>query len=161
MTAAPEAMLPIVAKRDWNRPTIKDWVDVLATVPLFERVGRRRLRKVAELAEVREFEPRSVVLQAGDPPDGFYVVLSGDAKVVGRPRSRPRTLHTGDYFGEMALLDGEPRSATVVSVGELQTMRLPRRSFVKLLEREPQIALRLLGELAGRLRRVESSGAVA
>jgi CRP/FNR family transcriptional regulator, cyclic AMP receptor protein len=157
MTAAPEAMLSVVIKRDWNRPTIKDWVDVLATVPLFERVGRRRLRKVAELAEVREFEPRSVVLQAGDPQDGFYVVLSGDAKIVGRPHSRARTLHAGDYFGEMALLDGEPRSATVVAVGELQTMRIPRRSFLKLLEREPQIAVRLLGELAGRVRRLETS----
>ena len=155
MTAAPEAMLSVVIKRDWNRPTIKDWVDVLATVPLFERVGRRRLRKVAELAEVLEFEPRSVVLQAGDLPDGFYVVLSGDARVVGR--SSPATLRAGDYFGEMALFDGEPRSATVVSVGELQTMRLPRKSFVELLEREPQIAVRLLGELAGRVRRLETS----
>ena len=61
----------------------------------------------------------------------------------------------GDYFGEMALIDGEPRSATITAVGDLQTMKLPRRPFLKVLEQEPRIAVAMLTELSARVRRLE------
>ena len=154
MTAAPEATITAIIQRDWHRPTVNDWVDVLASLPLFAGVPRRRLRKVAELAEFREYEPHSVIVQTGDSPDGVYVVLSGRAKRAG---SRSGLLGPGDYFGEMALLDGGTRSATIVAVGELQTMRLPRDPFIALLEREPQIAIGMLGGLAGRVRGLEQA----
>lgn len=153
MVAGPETSLISALNRDWGRPTARDWADVLARLPLFAGVGKRQLRKLAELAQVREFGPGDVVVETGDAPDGFYLILGGRAKVTGRPRAR--ALQTGDYFGEMALLDGEPRSATIMAVGELQTMRLPRRPFMKLLQQEPSIAIALLGELAGRVRRLE------
>jgi CRP-like cAMP-binding protein len=55
----------------------------------------------------------------------------------------------------MGLIDGQPRSATVVAVGELQTMKLPRRPFLKLLKQEPAVSMAMLTELAARLRKVE------
>jgi CRP-like cAMP-binding protein len=93
------------------------------------------------------------VLQQGDPADSFHLVLSGKARVVGKPRAR--ILRTGDYFGEMALIDGAPRSATIAADEELRTMRIPRKPFMRLVAREPSIAMALLAELAGRVRRLE------
>jgi CRP/FNR family transcriptional regulator, cyclic AMP receptor protein len=139
--------------RAWHRPTAKDWAEVLAGLPLFSRVAKRQLRKIAGLAEFKEFAEGDFVTQAGEPGDAFYVILSGQAKVVGKPRAR--VLRTGDYFGEMALLDGEPRSATVTAASELQTMRLPRRPFLRLLEQEPRIAIPMMANLAARVRRLE------
>jgi CRP-like cAMP-binding protein len=153
MVAGPEATLVAAITRDWNKPTARDWADVLARLPLFASVGKRHLRKIAELAQIREFQRGDIVVQTGDAPDGFYLILGGRARVLGLPRAR--TLGPGDYFGEMALLDGEPRSATVSANGELQTMRLPRRPFMKLLQQEPSIAMAMLTELAGRVRRLE------
>jgi CRP/FNR family cyclic AMP-dependent transcriptional regulator len=144
--------------RPWDaRATAKDWSDVLAAIPLFERLRKRQLRKLAGLAEFEEFTRGGVVIQAGDDPDAFYLVLSGRAKVLGKPRARP--LRRGDYFGEMGLIDGEPRSASIIAEHELQTMRLPRKPFLKLLEQEPGIAVAMLAELAGRVRRLEKSPA--
>jgi CRP-like cAMP-binding protein len=153
--AGPEATLVGVLNRDWDRPTARDWAAVLERLPLFANVGKRQLRRIAGLATVREFSPGDTVVQKGDEGDGFYLILGGRAKVVEPPQARQ--LKVGDYFGEMALLDGEPRSATVVAVGELQTMRLPRRPFMRLLQQEPSIAIAMLTELGGRVRRLERS----
>ena len=153
--AGPDATLVGVLNRDWDRPSTSDWAAVLARLPLFANVSKRHLRRVAALAEIREFEPGDTIVEKGDAPDGFYLILGGRAKVVARPQARP--LKTGDYFGEMALLDGEPRSATVVAVGDLQTMRLPRRPFMRLLQQEPSISIAMLAELGSRVRRLEKS----
>ena len=75
--------------------------------------------------------------------------------MAGRPSAR--TLGPGDHFGEIALFDNEGRSATIVATSELQTMRIPRAPFMRLLKQEPSIAIALLGELASRIRRSESS----
>jgi CRP/FNR family cyclic AMP-dependent transcriptional regulator len=153
--AGPDATLVGVLNRDWDRPSTSDWAAVLGRLPLFANVSKRHLRRVAALAEVREFEPGDTIVQKGDAPDGFYLILGGRARVVARAQARP--MKTGDYFGEMALLDGEPRSATVVAVGDLQTMRLPRRPFMRLLQQEPSIAIAMLAELGSRVRRLEKS----
>lgn len=153
--AGPDATLVGVLNRNWDRASTSDWAAILARLPLFANVSKRHLRRVAALAEVREFEPGDTIVQKGDAPDGFYLILGGRAKVVARPQARP--LKTGDYFGEMALLDGEPRSATVVALGDLQTMRLPRRPFMRLLQQEPSIAIAMLAELGSRVRRLEKS----
>ena len=135
-----------------TRPTTGDWAGVLADLPLFARIGKRRLRKIASLAQFQEFSPGAIVVESGKPSDAFYLILGGRAKVLGKSR---RTLGTGDYFGEMGLIDGEPRSATIAAEGELQAMKLPRRPFLKLLNREPQIALSMMAELAARIRSLE------
>lgn len=149
----PTPIVNSLAGRTWDRPSAKDWATVLAGLPLFAQVGKRQLTKIAELARVAEYDTSAAVMREGDPADSLHVVLSGQARVLGKPRAR--ILKTGDYFGEMALIDGAPRSATIAADGELQTMRIPRKSFMRLVEREPSIALALLAELAGRVRRLE------
>ena len=135
-----------------TRPTASDLAEVLAGLPLFARVSKRRLRKIASLAQIQRFSPGDIVVQFGEPADAFYLILAGRAKVVGKSR---RTLGIGDYFGEMGLIDGEPRSATIAAGAELETMKLARRPFLKLLEQEPQIAMSIMAELAGRIRSLE------
>lgn len=116
-------------------PTASDWADVLAGLPLFARISKRRLRKIASLSQIQQFSPGDIVVQVGEPADAFYLILAGRARVVGKSR---RTLGIGDYFGEMGLIDGEPRSATIAAAAELETMKLPRRPFLKLLKQQPR-----------------------
>ena len=156
MTTGPQPItgpggLAAMLERSWHRPTARDWAEVLARLPLFGRVTKRHLRKIADLAEFAEFAARDMVIRAGEPANAFYVILSGRAKVLGKPRN----LRVGDYFGEMGLIDGEPRSATVTAASDLQTMKLARRPFLKLLEQEPKIAIAMLTELSARVRRLE------
>jgi CRP/FNR family transcriptional regulator, cyclic AMP receptor protein len=68
---------------------------------------------------------------------------------------RSRTLRPGDFFGEIALLDGGPRSATITAASPVRTMKLPRKSFLKALDQDPHIGLAIMESLAQRLRRLE------
>jgi CRP-like cAMP-binding protein len=148
-------LLPDLLQRSWERPTTRDFVNVLRALPLFSNLSTRHLRQVAKLAQSVEFTPGDFVVHVGEPGDAFFLIVSGKAKVIGRPRAR--NLGPGDFFGEMGLIDGEPRSATVVATTELHAMKLARRPFMKLLEQEPRVAIKLLAELAARVRRVERS----
>ena len=140
--------------RAWNQPTAKDWANVLASLPLFAGLTKRQLRRVAELARISEFRKGDFVIQAGERGDAVYVILSGRARVMGRPRAR--LLRAGDYFGEMALIDGQPRSATITAADDdLQTMKLPRQAFLKVVRQEPGIAIAMMAEMAARIRRLE------
>ena len=135
-----------------------DWLATLADVPLFEGLPKRHLRRIAKLARIRRFAPGSTMVRTGDPGRSFYVLLDGTAKVV-RVSGRPRRLGTGDYFGEMALLDEAPRSAAVVAEGEVLALTIDRPGFTKLVRAEPALAQALLRTLAARLRAAERSDA--
>jgi CRP-like cAMP-binding protein len=143
---------PLVLEHDWNQATDSDWAEVLAKLPLFSRVPKRRLRKIAQAAQFAEFAPGDTVVSTGAPADSFYVILSGEAKAIRKPAAR--TLGTGDYFGEMGLLAGDKRSATVVATDDLHVMQLPRSTFFELLG-EDRIALKIMSELGERVRRLE------
>jgi CRP-like cAMP-binding protein len=149
--AAARAALP--APRDSNRVG-HDWLTTLAEVPLFEGLSKRHLRRIAKLARVRRFAAGSTMVRTGDPGRSFYVLLDGTAKVI-RVTGRPRRLGAGDFFGEMALLDGAPRSAAVVADSEVLALTIDRPGFTKLLRAEPALAQALLGTLAARLRAAE------
>jgi CRP/FNR family transcriptional regulator, cyclic AMP receptor protein len=143
--------------RVWNQPTAKDWASVLASLPLFAGLTKRQLRRVADLARISKFQKDDVVFQAGDKGDAVYVILSGQARVLGKPRTR--LLRAGDSFGEMALIDGRPRSATITAAHELQAMRLPRQAFLKVVRQDPGIALSMMAEMAARIRKLEKLSA--
>ena len=147
----------LAVKADWNKANDHDWAVVLADLPLFEGVAKRDLRKLARAAEFAEFSPGDTVVATGAPPDFFYVILGGEARASAKPAAR--TLTTGDYFGEMGLLDGEPRSATIVAVSELHVMRLSRRAFDDAVERHPSLARKFMTELGGRVRQLEHRAA--
>jgi CRP/FNR family transcriptional regulator, cyclic AMP receptor protein len=147
----------LTVKADWNKASDRDWAVVLAELPLFAGVGKRDLRKLVRNAEFAEFSPGDTVVSTGAPPDFFYVILGGEARASAKPAAR--TLTTGDYFGEIGLLDGEPRSATIVAVSELHVMRLSRRAFDDAVERHPSLARKFMTELGGRVRQLEHQAA--
>jgi CRP/FNR family cyclic AMP-dependent transcriptional regulator len=120
-------------------------------IPLFRGLSKRHLRRVARLAELRQYVGSKPVVRAGSRGDAFYVILDGSAEVRTADGSTV-SLQPGDYFGELALFDGAPRAATVSAVGELSTARIARGAFLKLLRQEPAIALGLLPGLVGIVR---------
>jgi CRP/FNR family transcriptional regulator, cyclic AMP receptor protein len=128
-----------------------DWAAVLADVPLFAALSHRHLRRIARLAAPVRHRRHSRIVREGERGDAFYVLIDGEASVIGR--GRRIHLRPGDFFGEMALLDGAPRSATIEAETDVLVMRIGRAPFAKMLESEPKIALAILRELAGRLRR--------
>ena len=150
-----QAASPAPWSLQWTpgKRTVKDWMAVLRRLPLFSGLGQRQLRRIAGLAEMVDFSPGDVIVQYGEPGDAMYVILDGRARVLGRQRAR--ILHAGDFVGEMALLDGGPRTATVTAATEVTAMRLPRRAFLKMLESEPKIAIAMLSELTARLRQLQ------
>jgi CRP-like cAMP-binding protein len=132
------------------------WANVLAGVPLFAGLSRRHLRQVAGTGRIARFDNGTAIVRAGDPGDTFYVILDGDVSIRRRGVSAI-PLGTGSYFGEMALLDGGSRSASVIADGQVTCLTIKRPRFLKLLRSEPAISVALLAELAGRLRTIQSS----
>lgn len=147
-------MFPENAPADGGRMS-KAWLDVLVDVPLFADLSRRHLSKVAALARTKRFPARTSIVTAGTNADAFYVILDGKATV--RAGNRRIPLVSGDYFGEMALLDGGVRSASVVADTEMLVMAIPRRGFLKLLESEPKIAISIMSTLAHRVRSMQAT----
>jgi CRP/FNR family transcriptional regulator, cyclic AMP receptor protein len=151
------ALNPQSLMRNWDHPSAGDWAQVLSTFSLFSGINKRRLRKLVRHAKVAEFAPGETVIERDAPAGSLYVILSGTAKARGKPAAR--TLGSGDYFGELSLVAGEPRSATVVATHELHVMKLPRRSFLRLAQRDPAIWLTMLRNLGVQFRRLETQAA--
>ena len=147
-------MFPENAPADGGQMS-KAWLDVLVDIPLFADLSRRHLGKVAALGRTKRFPARTSIVTAGTNADAFYVILDGKATVRAGNRRIPLT--TGDYFGEMALLDGGVRSASVVADTEMLVMAIPRRGFLKLLESEPKIAISIMSTLAHRVRSMQAT----
>jgi CRP-like cAMP-binding protein len=127
------------------------WATVLGEVPLFARLSKRHLRRVARLAKCARFAPGQRIVLEGSSCEAFYVLLEGEAEVL-PPGHEPVPLGAGEFFGELGLLDGGQRTATVAASSEVVAMKIPRASFHRLLDREPAIARALLAELAARMR---------
>lgn len=134
----------------------RGWTDVLSDVPLFSGLSKRQLNAIAKVAGSRRFPRYTTIVRAGERGDTFFVILDGTV-LVNPLGKRAVRLGAGDSFGEMALLDNAPRSATVEAQDEVFAMLLGRSAFSKMLAREPKIATALLRTLAQRLRKVESS----
>jgi CRP-like cAMP-binding protein len=124
-------------------------------IPLFRGLSKRHLRRVARLAELRQYVGSRPIVRASTPGDAFYIVVDGSAEAR-TVDGATVALKPGDYFGELALLDGAPRSATVSSVGELTTARIARNAFLKLLREEPVIAVGLLSGLVAIVRSLQA-----
>jgi len=133
--------------------------DVLKRVPLFNDLSEAELARFAEVTREREYPRNSVILFEDDPGDALYIVSSGQVKVVligedGREVILS-VLGDGDFFGEMSLIDDEPRSAHVIAMKDSHLLVLRRDDFQTQLQQHPSVALKLLRVMVQRLRRAD------
>lgn len=131
--------------------------EMLAEVDLFRGLQPKMLRRIADSGKIVDFAPGHEVTTSGSHGVAFHLVTAGEAEVEvgGQPRA---TLHRGQAFGEISLIDGEPRSATVRAGAEgLQTFAISAWEFRPLLEENPTVAVALLKTLATRLRAAEAA----
>lgn len=129
--------------------------EYLATVPLFSALSRSDLRQVVRVAEELDVPPGQALVTEGRTGREFFLILEGQANVRRNGR-KIATLGPGQYFGELALIDRKPRSATVESATEMKLLVLGQREFAGLLESLPGVAAKLLSGLAHRLREADS-----
>jgi CRP-like cAMP-binding protein len=121
---------------------------------LFSACTNRELRRIASLADQIEVPKGKVLTRQGDPGWECFVITEGEAKATMRGRGSA-TLGPGSFFGEMALLDQGPRSATVTAESDMRLLVLSSRDFSALLEEVPSVARRMMRGLAERLREAE------
>jgi CRP-like cAMP-binding protein len=131
--------------------------DSLAQVPLFAGLPPRHLKRIGDLTEEVRFMEGATVVRQGDAGDSFFVILEGEAKVAGPSGRVVNRLRPGEYFGEISLLDGGPRTASVVAETPLTMLALSRSALLRVVQREPAVGVRLLGHVAMMLRRLERS----
>ncbi len=133
--------------------------EAIVRAPIFQHLSRNSLESVAKAAKVQRFAPGAVLVKEGEDATAFFVMVSGKADVVkGMERDDAvvlDTLEELDFFGEMALLDGFPRSASVRAVNDCECIVLVRWDFLGLIRTNPQVALDILPVLSQRLRALE------
>jgi CRP-like cAMP-binding protein len=134
------------------------YAEALASVPLFAGLDRASLDSVGRGMRTRRFRRGEVIFHVGDPGDALFVVVSGAVKITLPSEAGDEailaTLRPGDFFGELALLDGAPRSASAAALEPTETLVLPRDRFRDLVAREPAIRDALLAAVARELRRL-------
>ena len=125
----------------------------LERTPLFAGLDRERLESVLAVGRRVTIDAGQAVVERGDPGDAMYIMLDGAAEVdVG---GRFHRLERGDFFGEMAVLAGKPREATVKAVERVEALRIPADDFQAFLLDNPRVALGMLQSLVERLREVQ------
>ena len=131
---------------------------LLKGVELFSELSEEQIGMLADLVVSQKFNrDETVVLEGDDSVQALYLIASGSVQVYMTGVDGRETilsfLERGDFFGEMSLIDGEPRSASVRTVTDAQMLIIHRESFLKLIRQTPEIAMGLLSELSKRLRK--------
>jgi len=128
-------------------------ITALERTPLFAGLDREQLEDVLQVGHRVSFDAGQAIVERGDAGDAMYIILSGAAEVdVG---GRFHRLERGDFFGEMAVLAGKPREATVKAVEPLEALQIPADDFQAFLAANPQVAVGMLKSLVERLREVQ------
>ncbi len=137
-------------------PSRDERIRHLQRVPLFSGFNENDLRRITAISRIVEAPKGTVVTRIGDPGDSFFVVIDGTV-AVRTPVGTGAELHPGDFFGEMSLLDGEPRSATIEAVTDLRLLVVDRDHFWRLFDETPDLARGMLTILSRRVRRLEQT----
>jgi len=127
----------------------------LASVPLFSSCSNRDLQKIAKASDEVSIEKGRVLVEQNAIGHEFFVIIEGDAAVTISDQ-RINTLGPGDHFGELALFDGGPRTATVVAETPMLVLVLGQREFAGLLDEVPGLAHKVLANLARRIRELDA-----
>jgi CRP/FNR family transcriptional regulator, cyclic AMP receptor protein len=129
---------------------------LLKKVPLFSEFSDEDRATVASLMIARHYPKHAVLVYEGDPGDALFIVVDGNVAVTRVSNDGKETILTilreGDFFGEMGVLDGSPRSATIKSLRDVDVAILPRSDFLNLLAKSPAMSLSLILALSSRLR---------
>ena len=133
-------------------------MEQLRKCELFGGLSNRALKALAGCAKPTVHKPGHEIVEEGAEPFGFHLITDGTATVTVHGQQR-RTLHAGDYFGVVSLLDGKPRSASVTADTELATIFVSPWEFRPLLQEQPSIAYELLPVLCDLLRSAEEQPA--
>ena len=134
-------------------------VEFLKKIPLFSSLKDDELDAIIKVSIVKHFDKDQIILLENEDGDTLFMIIQGKVKVATFSEQGKEVifsiLYDGDFFGDMSLLDGKPRSASVVAI-EKSELRLIRRSdFIRLLDKHPGIALKLLEAMTSRLRRAD------
>ena len=128
-------------------------ITALEGMPLFGGVTRHDLENILKIGELRAYEPGQSIVERGEPGDAMYIILRGIAEVdVG---GRHHALQPGEFFGEMALVAGRKRMATVKAKDRVDALRIGSDDFQGFLLHQPRVAVAMLRSLVERLREVQ------
>lgn len=130
----------------------------LASVPLLAGLDARIRKRLAETGKRRTYAADEEIVREGSTGTALYIVLSGTARVV-RGGDPIGEVGAGDFFGELALIEEHPRSASVIAAAETECLLFPAWEFTALLEEHPDIAVPIMRALIARLHRREHHGA--
>jgi CRP/FNR family transcriptional regulator len=133
--------------------------DALRACGLFSRADDATIDALAAALRIRRFRKAETIFHQGDPGDALFIVANGSVKVVlpsneGAEPAIVAVLGTGEFFGELAILDGAPHSATIVAIEPTETLVLHRDEFLGLIDSHPELRRALLASLAGEIRRL-------
>ena len=126
-------------------------IDSIAAVPLFADADRKHLEQIAQLCTEVSESAGTVLCREGQPGAEFFVLLEGSVSVTAAG-AELAVLAAGDFFGELALLDGKARNATVTATTEVRLLVLSRQEFSSVLRDDPQVAVRMLPAIGARMR---------
>jgi CRP/FNR family transcriptional regulator, cyclic AMP receptor protein len=129
--------------------------ELLAQMPLFSACSRRQLALVSSFTVPDELPAGTILTREGATGGIAYILASGTAEVL-RGGRRLALLGPGDVVGELSLIDGKPRSATVKAVSDLEVLEIDARDLASLLRKAPEVTRNLLVALAGRLRETDA-----
>jgi CRP/FNR family cyclic AMP-dependent transcriptional regulator len=132
-------------------------VQALGQTDLFAGLNKKHLTSIASQARLVHHQPGKDITEQGGGAAGFHLIKDGTASVRVSGHDRP-ALGPGDYFGEISMIDGQPRSATVHAETDMTTISIPSWSFHPILDEEPEVAKVLLRVLCARLRAAETEG---
>jgi len=131
-------------------------VEILSKVPLFENLKKRQIQNLARIFVDRVCAPGEVIVPQGRDGYGFFIIASGKAEAIREKvdgsKAVVNTFGAGDFFGELALLDNGPRTASVIATEPTECLILPRENFLGVLRRDGEMAVDIMVELAKRFR---------
>ena len=134
-------------------------VETLRQVPLFESLDDGAAHELCELLETRDYKSGDELFRAGEEGDAMYLIEEGKVRICMRAKDGQEVtlteLNRGDFFGEMALLEGKPRSADALVAEDARLAVLSREHFVSFIRDKPNVALEMLTALANRLRHTD------
>ena len=129
-------------------------LDLLHRIPLFATLDKHKIERVGELTEEVDVPAGKVLIRQGDAGGDMMVLVSGQV-AIDRDGTRVTTLGPGDFFGEISLIDGRPRTATVTTDTPSRLLVVSHREFHALMDQIPEVAAQILQALADRVRKLE------